>query len=691
MLGFSAVRVGGVAAKLKRRAKIKLKARAVLAKNPEDRTEEDIDSIVSLTNRSSYFWNMQPELQRSICKVLQLETCDPYTVIMKEGDVPTSDAKFYIVLAGQVSVYQWPNEESKQNATPPPSRPSTAKSERSTTNEDSQLKKKYGDFQIRLGAGKHFGERALLSSEARSATIVTFKTKTELLFLTRKDYDRLLASKDRAKLREIKDALGACLRAAATAGFGEGNTGDTTTETKSSDISKLTYYVEWKKVPDGEAIAQQDAPADRLIFLVEGQALVQHTVRKPPLGKLELVNISKLREFSTFGASEFVRPVPTGKKNPTYKMTLRACGLCRYLSLSRVHLQRIQKNLSRLLLKCAAVSAMRNLFWFHRLAMYKDLPGHKESFNSQKLGSNLPETHDELFRIVEAAMRQAAHKNIALTKRPGKQAHKVSTLAHHAWPFKNSNYQTNNQSQKRKKKSQSVSASFEQIYEDDINMVWAKTVRKSKIEHSSTASNSSKKERIKNIQRMISSLCAKGSFELLQSAADDAARRATMHVNGGVVSSGLLNQTSNDLCCCSPVKATRNRLDRITDRESEIEAELKGLDAMLEARGYKTSITLDTLERGNETESKLDQSPKGLTMLQPHIPHVLHDLPQIFGQAKIRRNHLVVPIATRDKLHGIPESFKVLWPRPKVTVPHYSSASPALLTKFITSLSEDLL
>ena len=46
--------------KLKRRAKVKIQARKVLESTlPEDRTSEQIDAVVSLTNRSTYFWNME--------------------------------------------------------------------------------------------------------------------------------------------------------------------------------------------------------------------------------------------------------------------------------------------------------------------------------------------------------------------------------------------------------------------------------------------------------------------------------------------------------------------------------------------------------------------------------------------------------------------------------------------------------
>ena len=140
--------------------------------------------------------------------------------------------------------------------------------------ETNQHNHNHGDFILRLGAGSHFGERALLSSEARSATITAFKSKTELLVLRRQDYERLLASRDRKALMEITNALENCLTAADVTGSGiDVESGLSNSGVSSSlfrsDLNKLTYYVEWRKAAPGQEITSQGCPADRLIFLVE--------------------------------------------------------------------------------------------------------------------------------------------------------------------------------------------------------------------------------------------------------------------------------------------------------------------------------------------------------------------------------------------------------------------------------------
>lgn len=378
---FAAMRVGGVMGKLKRRAKVKIQARKVLESTlPEDRTSEQIDAVVSLTNRSTYFWNMETQLQRDIARALRIETVEPHGIVLKEGDIPTANAKFYIILTGQVAIYQHTENsrsllvDSTENDGERPrsrsgSRPSTSSGRASTPSGHKEKRShKYGDLLVTLGAGSHFGERALLNSEPRSATIMATRTSVELLFLSRKDYERLLSSRDRLILQEVKDSLTQCLKVAETAGYGDADSTAIAKDSRLSnaDISKLTYYVEWATCASGDAICQEGAAANRLIFLVEGEAFVQTEVRRPPVGKLEIANISMVGPHSTFGASKFVTSSNSGGgllDRPVYKMTLRAHTACRFLYLSSQNFYKHQKLVSRIMVKCAAVETMKSLFW----------------------------------------------------------------------------------------------------------------------------------------------------------------------------------------------------------------------------------------------------------------------------------------------------------------------------------------
>ena len=82
--------------------------------------------------------------------------------------------------------------------------------------------------------------------------------------------------------------------------------------------------------------------------------------------------------------------------------------------------------------------------------------------------------------------------------------------------------------------------------------------------------------------------------------------------------------------------------------------------------------------------------------LQPYIPHVLHDLPLVFRRAKKASpshqlgTRRLAPIKSTLKLADVPDSHKVLWPKPKVECPHYPSASPELLSEFVSSLGQQL-
>jgi len=670
--------------KLKRRATVKIQARKVLATLPEDRTDADISSVIALTNRSSFFWGMDKELQKNIARALRLETHQPHDIVLKEGDIPSANARFYIVLTGQVAVYQHTEETravllEQENR----SRPSTSNSHHRPHAD------RHGDLLITLGAGSHFGERALLSSEPRSATVTAFKSTVELLYLSRQDYERLLASADRKALNEIKDALAACLGAAAI-----NELGDAIDE---KEITKLSYYVEWQQVGEGTAICVEGNQADRLIFLVEGEALVTRIVREPPVGKLEVANISSMGPYSTYGASEFVRSTKLGGNVPKYTMSLRAKTQCRFLYLSRLHLQRIQKLVAKLLIKCATVAAMKQLFWFNRLSQYKSLPGHLESFTPAE---DLPETSQELYDVVKQAM-DAAHTKRIFPNLSRPHAHKVSNMAHHAWPFGSV---ADAAPKRRPKKSLSLQESLQGMYKEGVDMTWhqAKNKHERKEQFSTAKTSAGSTEDVPSLQslkmsKLIKDACKVGSFELLIKARDDAEAKARMHIEGGVTATALYG--TNELQCCSPVKSQRTILQRMSDRESVLEAEILGLDQQLENIRGSSSIVKQDVQQQEELMDDADDlavkittlSPHKHVSLQPHIPHVLHDLPMLFPRRGTRPQPKLLPMGSRQtKLHHVPEAFKVLWKKPSVIVPHYSSASPELLAAFINGLSQSL-
>ena len=312
-------------------------------------------------------------------------------------------------------------------------------------------------------------------------------------------------------------------------------------------------------------------------------------------------------------------------------------------------------------------------------------------------------------------MEQAHTKDIAFTKRRGPNAHKVSSLAHHAWPFQRNEgkYQ-----QKVQTKPMTLAGSLEQVYREDLEMTWQQSQRRyhTKQQFSSRSSpvrggggvavavagvetaEGAVVVDVQRLQKLVKSLCESGSFELLLKAAEDAERRAKMHVTGGVTATALYS--AEELQCCSPVKSTRNNLQRIMDREAELEAEIYGLDRQLERKGHLTRTSKEKREKEGEQEGEQEgkeiaaSSMVGsLAPLQPQIPHVLHDLPLIFGRARttlrLRSGSTLAPISSK-KMLDVPDSFRVLWPKPKVHVPHYASASPALLSEFLSACVEQI-
>ena len=306
-------------------------------------------------------------------------------------------------------------------------------------------------------------------------------------------------------------------------------------------------------------------------------------------------------------------------------------------------------------------------------------------------------------------MEQAHTKNISFTKQRGPNAYKVSSLAHHAWPFRGNKGKFQ---QEVETKPMTLAGSLEQVYREDLEMTWQQSQRRyhTKQQFSSRSSpvrgagveaTEGAVVDVQRLQKLVKSLCESGSFELLLKAAEDAERRAKMHVTGGVTATALYS--AEELQCCSPVKSTRNNLQRIMDREAELEAEIYGLDRQLERKGHlsRTSKEKRVKEGEQEREQEGEQEGKEIAAssmgspapLQPQIPHVLHDLPLIFGRARttlrLRSGSTLAPISSK-KMLDVPDSFRVLWPKPKVHVPHYASASPALLSEFLSACVEQI-
>jgi hypothetical protein len=160
-------------------------------------------------------------------------------------------------------------------------------------------------------------------------------------------------------------------------------------------------------------------------------------------------------------------------------------------------------------------------------------------------------------------------------------------------------------------------------------------------------------------------------------------------------------------------------MQRLNLREIELEAELAGIDMELGARGFGSRmhdggagdefffdsdvVSKDEIgTQGNRTPVALAVATtvEGATetrgkRLQPHLPHVLHDLPLVFGQASkyaYRGPERLPPLmGSSYQLKSVPKSSEVLWPKPIVETPHYPSADPVLLSEFVGTLGESLI
>ena len=131
----------------------KEKLRQVLLKKPLDRTNDDIDDILTIVEDNEFLKQFKNSNKlRELCRYMMLEHFGARQTVF-EQDEPGD--KFYIIYSGRVSVYV--NDKAVAE----------------------------------LNKGKGFGELALIYGEARSATIIAVEP-SDLIVLDKKMYDKVI-------------------------------------------------------------------------------------------------------------------------------------------------------------------------------------------------------------------------------------------------------------------------------------------------------------------------------------------------------------------------------------------------------------------------------------------------------------------------------------------------------------------
>jgi hypothetical protein len=391
---------------------------------------------------------------------------------------------------------------------------------------------------------------------------------------------------------------------------------------------------------------------------------------------------------------------------------------------------------------------MRRIFWFDRLRKYHLIPGLEDSMNPQE---ELPETHSQLYDLVKRAMENAHTKEFNMPVQAHKKLqHHISSLAHHAWPFNNAAKDMEIQSRsanaaRRRGKTISLKASLEQMYSDEISLAWRLSKRRLRERQKfsvgnvteSGVSDAAEGASMAGVgggnlkaSQLVKDMCADGAFQILQ---DLETKINSIFVESSIplgVTEEALRRSCGALQCRSPVKRELSEMQRLNDREAELEAELAGLDLALSVRrfgsrvcggddggeelgvpgftaaaadsvyaltpGMNTTLSMQMIDELSTTlEKETGTGAIGAKRLQPHLPHVLHDLPLVFGQASKYAyrgpNRLPPLMGSSYEMKTVPKTFEVLWPKPVVDAPHYPSADPVLLTEFVGTLGESLI
>ncbi|CAF0903653.1 unnamed protein product [Didymodactylos carnosus] len=156
-------------------------------KQPEDRTLTEVNDFIfpwlkaSLKKKQGIFQKISDEVIHEICKSIILERRQPWEIVIRQEEVGD---KFYIVLQGSVNIYRLDDDVK-----------ATITDNTSPT--------------IDLSAGLDFGERALITHEPRSATVIT-ATYTDLLVVNRDVFNRTLKWAHEKELQEKTEFINKC-------------------------------------------------------------------------------------------------------------------------------------------------------------------------------------------------------------------------------------------------------------------------------------------------------------------------------------------------------------------------------------------------------------------------------------------------------------------------------------------------
>lgn len=209
-------------------------ATSILSQNAEERSQNDLDTLVQVTRHIQFFQQLTPTVHRELCRVMTMRHVSKGEVVVKQGDNetdgPDDQLCFYVIFSGTFAVFvnvAATIEAAQEHREPPKkahmrdlnskapavrSRPANVKRKALLNNtfshtHDVTNKKRqaalydhkkvdpaheFGELQKTLIAGDTFGELAIIGKGARTATVVAHDDESILMCITKTAYDNII-------------------------------------------------------------------------------------------------------------------------------------------------------------------------------------------------------------------------------------------------------------------------------------------------------------------------------------------------------------------------------------------------------------------------------------------------------------------------------------------------------------------
>ncbi|CAF3920227.1 unnamed protein product, partial [Rotaria sordida] len=191
------------------------------SKPPDQRTTTEITDFIfpwlkqSLKKKQGIFQKISDDVIHDICKTIILERRPAWDVVIRQGDPGDT---FYIILQGSVNIYRCDEDGPKSTPHDFDTVKEFSKLDHDPDKREELIAQEFGNYIVTLEGnglaykelgGFDFGERALVTNEPRSATVMTI-IPTDLLVVDRVVFSRTLKAAHEKELQEKTEFINRC-------------------------------------------------------------------------------------------------------------------------------------------------------------------------------------------------------------------------------------------------------------------------------------------------------------------------------------------------------------------------------------------------------------------------------------------------------------------------------------------------